>query len=367
MTTRPGDRTGRRVLSWALAVVLVAVVGVLIYREQVAGPSAPAALVTVTGVIGSEKMPFFTDPRVQAAFRSHGLDVRVDPAGSWQIAETVRLDDYDFAFPSSAPAADRLLAVRPTPRTYTPFSSPMAVATFAPIVDLLTKAGVVTTGSQSFDVARYLDLAAKGTRWDQLPGNTTFPARKNILLSTTAPCSSNSGAMYLSIASYVADADTVVGDAGATGRVLPAMAPLFRDQGYLPSSSGVLFEDYLSAGIGKVPMGLVYEAQYLAEALSADPALTADARLLYPSPTIYSKHTLVPLKPVGDQVGELLSTDRDLVALEAQFGWRTADPRVFADAVRAKGLPAPPELVNVVEPPSSDVLQGLLKGLGCAS
>lgn len=253
------------------------------------------------------------------------------------------------------------------PRTYTPFSSPMAVATFAPIVSLLTRAGVVAAGTQTFDVRAYLDLAARGTRWDQLPGNATFPARKNILLSTTAPCSSNSGAMYLSIASYVANADTVVGDAGATTRVLPAMAPLFRDQGYLPPSSGVLFEDYLSSGMGKVPMGLVYEAQYLAEALSADSVLPADARLLYPSPTIYSKHTLVPLEPAGNQVGELLSTDHDLVALEAQFGWRTADPRAFGDAVATKGIPAPLELVNVVEPPSSDVLQGLLKGLGCAS
>lgn len=354
----------RRVLSWLLAIVLVALVGVLVLRDHVAGT---VPVVTVTGVIGSEKVPFFTDPRVQAAFRSHHLDVRVDPAGSWQIAETVNLGDYDFAFPSSAPAADKLLAAHPTPRTYTPFSSPMAIATFAPIVDLLTKAGIVAAGTRTFDVRAYLDLAAKGTRWDQLPGNTTFPARKNVLLSTTAPCSSNSGAMYLSIASYVANADTVVGDAAATAHVLPAVEPLFRDQGYLPPSSGVLFDDYLSTGIGKVPMGLVYEAQYLAEGLSADSVLTPDARLLYPSPTIYSKHTLVPLKPVGDQVGELLSSDKDLVALEAQFGWRTADPRPFTDAIRARGLPAPPPLVDVVEPPSSDVLQGLLQGLGCAS
>ncbi len=353
----------RRGWSWLLAIVLVVGVGVIVYREQFVKP--PAAVVTVTGVVGSEKMPFFTDPRVRDAFRAKGLDVRVDPAGSWQIADTVQLADYDFAFPSSAPAADKLLAAHPTPKTYAPFSSPMAVATFAPIVELLTKAGVVPAGTTTFDVRRYLDLAAKGTRWDQLPGNTSFPARKNVLVSTTAPCSSNSGAMYLAIASYVANADAVVGDAGAATKVVPAVQPLFRDQGYLPPTTEALFEDYLSAGMGKVPMGLVYEAQYEAEGLSADSVLPPDARLLYPSPTIYSKHTLVPLKPVGDQVGELLSTDKDLIALEATFGWRTTDPRVFGDAVRAKGLPAPPSLVNVVEPPTSDVLATMLKGLGC--
>jgi hypothetical protein len=53
----------------------------------------------------------------------------------------------------------------------------MVVATFDPIVELLTKAGVVKAGPgyPTFDVQAYLDLAAKGTRWDQLPGNTSYP------------------------------------------------------------------------------------------------------------------------------------------------------------------------------------------------
>jgi hypothetical protein len=365
MTSAGPRRTGRRLLSWLLALVLVGLVGFVVFRDRFAAP-APA-ITTVTGVIGSEKLAFFADPRVQKVFRDNGLDVKVDPAGSRQIATTVRLDQYDFAFPSSSPAADKLLAAHPAARTYAPFSSPMVVATFAPIVDLLTKAGVVVAGSPTFDVRAYLKLAAAGTRWDQLPGNTAFPARKNVLLSTTSPCQSNSADMYLGIASYVANADTIVGDAGATGKVLPAMRPLFTDQGYLPPSTETLFEDYLSTGMGRVPMGLVYEAQYLAEGLSPDSVLPADARLLYPSPTIYAKHTLVPLRPAGDRVGELLTSDKDLIGLEAQFGFRPTDPRPFVDALRAKGLPAPPPLVDVVEPPSYDALESLVKGLGCRS
>ena len=356
--------SSRRVLSWVLALVLLGVLGVVVFRDRFGG--APP-LTTVTGVIGSEKMPFFADPRVRDVFRANGLDVRVDQAGSRQIATTVVLANYDFAFPSSSPAADKLLATHPSARTYAPFSSPMAVATFAPIVDLLTAAGVVQAGTATFDVRRYLQLAAAGTRWDQLPGNTAFRARKNVLLSTTAPCDSNSGEMYLGIVSYAANKDTVVGDAAATAAVLPTVAPLFRDQGYLPPTTEVLFEDYLSAGMGRVPMALVYEEQYVAEQLSANPTLAPDARLLYPSPTVYSTHTLVPLKPAGDRVGELLTTNPDLINLEAQLGFRPKDPRPFADAVRAKGLPATPALVDVIEPPSFDTLEGLLKGLGCPS
>ncbi|MEJ3659079.1 hypothetical protein WEH80_39590 [Actinomycetes bacterium KLBMP 9759] len=363
MSVAAGRRSGRRVLSWVLALALLAVIGFVVFRDV--GAPAPPAVTTVTGVIGSEKLSFFADPRVEDVFTANGLDVRVDPAGSRQIATTVDLDAYDFAFPSSSPAADKLLATHPAARTYAPFSSPMAVATFAPIVDLLTQSGVVAPGTRTFDMRRYLELTAGGTRWDQLPGNTAFPARKNVLLSTTAPCQSNSAAMYLGIASYVANAESVVGDAAAAGAVLPAVAPLFRDQGYLPPSTEVLFEDYLSAGMGRVPMALVYEAQYVEEALSPDPALPEGATLLYPSPTIYSRHTLVPLEPAGDRVGELLTTNPELIALAAQHGLRTPDPRAFADAVTARGLPQPPTLVDVVEPPSYDNLEGMLTSLGC--
>lgn len=361
--TAPRRGSGRRILSRLLALALLGALAFVVIRDvRAEEPPAPA---TVTGVIGSEKLPFFADERVREAFRAHGIELRVDPAGSRQIATTVRLDGYDFAFPSSSPAADKLLAARPATRTYAPFSSPMAVATFAPIVDLLTQAGAVQPGGATLDVRRYLELAAAGTRWDQLPGNTAFPARKDVLLSTTAPCQSNSAAMYLGIASYVANGDAVVADAAAAAAVLPAVEPLFRDQGYLPPTTEVLFEDYLSAGMGRVPMALVYEAQYLAEALSADPVLPADARLLYPSPTIFSRHTLVPLTPIGDRVGELLTTDPRLAALAAEHGFRPTDPRPFSEALRTRGVPEPPALVDVVEPPSFDTLEGMLTQLGC--
>lgn len=357
MTYGAPRRTRRRALSWVLALALLAVVGFVIVREVGGG------LTTVTGVIGSEKLPFFADERVKAVFRANGLGVRVDPAGSREIATTVALDGYDFAFPASSPAADKLRQVRTAARVYTPFSSPMAVATFTPIVDLLTRAGVVR--GTTFDVRRYLELTGAGTRWDQLPGNTSFPARRNVLVSTTGPCQSNSGIMYLGIASYVANGDTVVADPAAVGAVVPAVQPLFRDQGYLPSSTEVLFEDYLSTGMGKVPMAMIYEAQYLAESLGPDPLLPPGATLLYPSPTVYSKHTLVPLRPAGERVGELLTTDPELVRLAAEYGFRPTDPRPFADAFASRGLTAPPALVDVVEPPTFDTLEAMLTGLGC--
>jgi hypothetical protein len=65
-------------------------------------------------------------------------------------------------------------------------------------------------GYWSFDVNVHLQLVAKGTRWDQLPGNTTYPASKAVLVTTTDVRRSNSAAMYLALASYAANGHSIV-------------------------------------------------------------------------------------------------------------------------------------------------------------
>ncbi|CAL9475457.1 hypothetical protein SUDANB95_02909 [Actinosynnema sp. ALI-1.44] len=349
----------KRRLSIGLAVVLLlAVVAVVVWGRE----DEPDGLTTVRGVIGSEKQAFFTDPRVVEAFAKHKLKVEVDTAGSRQIATTVDLGRYEFAFPSSAPAAQKIQRDRKVTSVHTPFHSPMAVATFEPIVTLLEANGAVRKGAGDYrvlDVANYLELADK--RWDQLPGNTAYPARKNVLITTTDPRESNSAAMYLSIVSFVANGNAVVSNAEQEAKVLPRIAKLFLDQGYTQNSTEGPFEDYLSAGMGKTPMALVYESQYVDRLIRADGSIRPDMRMLYTAPTVYSKHTLVPLSANGDRVGHLLATDPDLGRLAATFGFRTTNPRLFAEVAGDK---APADLVDAVEPPSFETLERLLDEVG---
>ena len=352
----------KRRLSIGLAVaLLVAVVCVVIFNRG--DEPASADLATVRGVIGSEKLAFFQDQRVVDAFAKHGLRVEVDSAGSRQIATTVDLGKYDFAFPSSSPAAQRIQRDRKVTAGYTPFQSPMAVATFEPIVALLTANGVVHQGAgnyQVLDVAKYLELTRAGTRWDQLPGTPAFPARRNVLVTTTDPRESNSAAMYLSAISFVANGNNVVSTPDAEAKVLPEIGKLFLDQGYTQNSTEGPFEDYLAAGMGKTPMALIYESQYVGRAVKADGAIRPDMRLLYLAPTVYSKHTLVPLAANGDKVGQLLSTDPELGKLAATFGFRTSDPRQFEQVVADAKLTVPNDLVDIVEPPSFETLERML-------
>lgn len=353
-------RVKRRLSIVLAAVLLVAVVVVIVIDQRGEGGTGDTQV--VRGVIGSEKLAFFNDRRVADAFAKHGLRVEVDSAGSRQIATSVDLGKYEFVFPSSSPAAQRVQRDRKITAGYTPFSSPMAVATFEPIVTLLTAGGVVRNGQ--LDVAKYLELAKAGTRWDQLPGNTTFPARKNLLVTTTDPRDSNSASMYLAIVSFVANGNTVVSTEEAANRLLPQLTKLFLDQGYTQNSTEGPFEDYLAAGMGKTPLALIYESQFLDRQIRGDGAIRPEMRMLYLAPTVFSKHTLVPLSGNGDRVGQLLTTDSELVKLAATFGFRPTDGRVLGQVLSERGVPAPPELVDIIEPPSYETLERMLDAIG---
>lgn len=355
-----------RVLGIGLAAVLaIGVLAAIVISYTQSHTPASTRLVTVRGVIGSEKLPFFQDASVIAEFHAKGYDVQVDTAGSRQIATTVDLSKYDFAFPAGEPAGIKIAQDHHAKASYVPFFTPMAIASFKTIAGLLKTAGVVTTtnGMDVFDVKAFLALVAQNKRWTDIPGNTTYPAGKSILITSTDPSTSNSAAMYLSIASYVANGNNVVQDQSQAQAVLPVVGPIFTRQGLTLSSTEAPFQDYLSIGIGRDPMVMIYEAQFLARQAAKDGSITSDREMMYPSPTVFSKHTLVPLNANGDAVGKLLASDPKLQNLAVKYGFRTSDPTAFNKYLTDRGVTPPPQLVNVIDPPTYDNLEALITGI----
>jgi len=363
--------TAKRVIGLGLAVLLIVGIVFAVFWGRLFGTAdepgivqGPSNLTVVNGVIGSEKKPFFEDPEVKAIFAEEGLEVDVVTAGSRQIATSVDLTDVDFVFPSSAPAAEKIKRETKASTVYAPFYSPMAIATFTPIVTLLEAAGIASkdsTGTWHLDTAKYLAAVEAGTRWSDLPGaKEAYPSTRNILISSTDIRQSNSAAMYLSIASYVANDNTIVSSPDAQKAIVDQMASLFLEQGFSASSSDAPFEDYLSQGIGSKPMVMVYEAQFLGRAMGDDGAITDDMVLMYPGPTVFSKHSVVPLTDTGNTVGKMLVDDPRLAKLAALYGFRPADPKVFNDQLTDHGLDVPSLPVDVVEPPSYETLESLI-------
>jgi hypothetical protein len=357
----------RRGITIGLASLLVVLVVVVVVVSKVGGGGG-GKTVTVRGVIGSEKQPFFDDPRVKQAFHKAGFDVQVDTAGSRQIATSVDLSKYDFAFPAGTPQAAKIKADHNARAVYVPFSTPLAIATFEPIAELLKGAGVAQDhgGWWSFDMAKFLTLVDNDRRWNTLTdvdGNATYNANKQVLITSTDVTTSNSAEMYASVAAYVRNHSNVVASQAEADATAKGVAPLFSRQGYTEQSSEAPFQDYLTIGAGKTPMVWIYESQFVASALAKDGSIKPGMVLMYPNPTIVSKHTLVPLTDNGDKIGQLLTTDPTLQDLAVQYGFRTGKPGAFDQAVKAAGVTTAPDLVNVIEPPTYENLEALINAI----
>ena len=276
---------------------------------------------TVHAVIGSEKAEFFADPAVVKALAAKGYTVRTETSGSWAM-EGLDLKGYDVAFPSSQAPADELAEkyhVRGTlPR---PFYSPLVVVAHRSAAEVLAAGGLVTLDKNrgTLKMAAYLDAARHDRTWQQLKGAGKYGELTGTLyIASTDPETSNSGALYLAAASYVANGGRVAASDADVDRTAPLMRKLVSVQGAQQSSTDAAFRDFVS-GAGN-PLVLVYESQVaslLGEGQGVD-----DLTVLYPDTTANSDHTVVPLTENGRALGELLSTDPELRKLAVRHGFR---------------------------------------------
>jgi hypothetical protein len=352
----------RRLAALGLAALLI--VGVTYAIVSSIATRLGANDVQIHGVIGSEKAPFFADARVVKALDRGGFKVTVSTAGSRQIA-SLDLKSEGFAFPAGRPAAEKVRREKGGTSSVVPFFTPMAIASWRPIVDVLENAGVVHQRAAylAFDVAKYMELVAADKRWRDLPGNTSYPVNKSVLVTTTDVRRSNSAAMYLSLVSYIANGNNIVENDSRIDSVVATAAPLFLRQGFVENSSEAPFEDYLVQGMGKSPLVMIYESQFIARAASHDGSITPEMVLLYPEPTIYSKHTFVSLTPDGARLGEFLANDPEMRTLATTFGFRTSDTAGFRAFVSQNQLAVPDSLIDVIEPPTYETLEAMITRL----
>lgn len=360
----------RRILGPSLAAILIAGIGAAIYvsyernSAEKVKQGAQSLIVDVKGMIGSEKESFFADPKVVSLLLVKGLRVTVDKVGSREIA-TRDFKGYDFGFPAGAPAAITLQKKSGAKQVFPTFFTPMAVASWKLLIPILENEGIVKKSENAYyivDMKRLLMMSEQGVRWRDIKDNTVFATSKSILISSTDVRKSNSGAMYLALSSYIANDNNVVDNAEQAAKVLPFVTSLFLRQGLQESSSSGPFEDYATMGVGKAPLVMIYESQFL-EYQSKRAKPNTDMVLLYPQPTIYTKHILVPFSESGKRLGELLSSDKELQKMAAEYGYRTADPEHFSGFLKAHSLQAPAALVDVIDPPSYEILERMIEAI----
>jgi hypothetical protein len=86
-------------------------------------------------------------------------------------------------------------------------------------------------------------------------------------------------------------------------------------------------------------------------------------QLMYPEPTILSKHTLVSLTDAGARFGQFLNDDPELRQLAIEFGFRNNDAAGFKTFLQAHNVSAPDTLLDVIDPPTYERLESMITKL----
>jgi len=360
----------QRVFAPVLLVALLVGVALAIFssigsqRAAREAERARSAVVVVRGLVGSEKKDYLSDPRVLAILRAHDIDLHVETSGSRAMMTRTDLKNYDFGFPAGVPAAKRLIAETHATQSFSPFYTPMAVASWRPIAGILEANGIVRRDGGDFyivDMKRLIGTMSQRKRWNEFAHHEAYDVGKSVLISSTDVRQSNSAAMYLSLASYLLNGNEIVQNEAQAARAADTAGALFLRQGYQESSSAGPFEDYTTIGIGKSPLVMVYEAQFIEYLLVHPAARDPNMILLYPKPTIFTKHVLIPFDDKGAKLGALLESDPALQKLAAEHGLRTADPAYARSFWRGHGVHAPQALIDVIDPPSYEMLETMIR------
>ena len=321
----------------------------------------------VSGLIAVDVEPYFQDPRVQKALRDNGFTLKVQRIGSRDMAARVIPGQTpDFFFSSGVVAANQIgdaAKKANIPATaYSPIYTPMVIASWTPIAQILGANGMATEASPGVwhvDLAKLTQLMLDKKRWKDLKGAQAYEVNKSVLVSTTDVRKSNSAAMYLALTSYAFNGGELVTDREAARKAALGVVGLFKRQGYQENYVNGNFDDYLSIGIGKTPMAFIYENQVVSYALGKK-GLSPGMVLLYPQPTLFNKVVFVATNDRAKKLGDLLTSNPELQRLAVDFGFRIADSAYFVQATKAANLAVEERLTQVIDPPSFDMMAEMI-------
>ena len=325
-----------------------------------------ANTVVLKGLIALDVEPYFKDERVVRALAAKKLPVSVVRVGSRDMGgKVVAGAGPDFFFSSGVVAANQIVeAARKAnlPATQmAPFYTPLVIASWEPIAKILVANGVAKAVSPKVygvDMGKLTELMLARKRWKDLKGAADYEVGRSVLVSTTDLRRSNSGAMYLALTSQALLGD-IVTDRATAQQVSLKLAELFKRQGYQENYVDGNFDDYVAIGIGKTPMAFIYENQLVRYALTKG-GVGADMVLLYPLPTIVNKVVFVAMNDRAKALGTALSNDPELQAIAVEYGFRIADTDKFVTALKPTGLAVEPRLIQVVDPPSAEIMAEMI-------
>ena len=342
-----------------LAAVVLIASGIYLYKEKM------NSAVVVKGLVGGEKTGFLDDDAVKKILKNkYGLVLDYSKAGSIEMVQDDK--NSDFIFPSSQVALDLYKETKGKNivKSESVLNSPLVIYSWDIVTDALIKQQIVQKTQESYyivDFPKLVELILQNKKWSDIGLNELYG---NITVSTTDPTKSNSGNMFSGLLSIVLNGGMV--DETTVSAVLPKVKSIFQKSGYMESSSGDLFEQYLKTGPGAKPMMVGYENQII-EFASQNPevwkTLKDKVRILYPVPTVWSAHPVIALnqKSVG-LIDALKDEDVQNIAWE-KHGFRTGVAGVFNDTKIYGIVGIPESITQVTSMPTPKVMEMIIQAL----
>ncbi len=323
---------------------------------------AAAAASKVRLLTGSAKFNFLKDPELTQLLAEQGIELELTKTGAF-AQDVSKAQEFDAVWPAGAAAATDFSQAWKAPSTYPVFSTPLAIASWKALLPVLQSNGLAKKtgdGHGDFYLEKALPLMLASKRWNQLSGNDAFAVNRGFLVNTPDVRKSTTGGLYISTLAYLLNNSEVPSDVNQARELAEKLSPLITRQGFQEGTLAGPFEDYLGQGMGKAPLVLIYESQFV-EA-KRDGKIRDTHFLLYPQPGLVLKHILVARSDAGKKLGDILANNPKAQLIAAKYGFRTNDANVFAKAMADNKLDAP-ELLNIADAPSTAVFDAINKTL----
>ncbi len=324
--------------------------------------------VHIRGIIGSEKSSFLENEQVKSILKKkYGIVVDYIRAGSIEMVNEDAKSETDFLWPSSQVALEifKIKQGAKVVRSENIFNSPIVIYSWDIVVDALVKSGIVKKEMATYyivDMPALLKMIREGKKWSDI-GLTQLYGK--ISVTTTDPTKSNSGNMFAGLVANILKGGDVVVEADLP-QVLPEVREFFARQGFMQSTSGVLFEQFLKTGVGQYPLMGGYESQAIEfSRMHRDfwPKVKNQIKTLYPVPTVWSEHPLIILNKKATLLIDALKDEEIQKIAWEHHGFRTGlmgvqnDPKILL----VEGIPG--AVTKIVPMPRASVMEKIIEAL----
>jgi len=326
--------------------------------------AAPVSPVTVSIFYGGEKTALLANPKVSDILKTrYGITLDATRAGSVEMVTTLDSTGKDCLWPSNGVSVEMARnAGKTVLADETIFNSPIVLYAWADVADALAKAGVVRTaadGTLYADVQALGGLITGGKRWKEDLGLNIYGPFK---VTSTDPVKSNSGLIWAALLASSLNAGNTPTEADLTA-LLPKLQAYFASMGFMETSSGDLFENFLKQGMGARPIIVGYENQmveFVTENQRYADLIKSRIKVIYPEPTIFASHPLISLTATCKRLAEAL-VDPDLQQIAwAEHGFRTGLIGVTNDPASITVAKLPETVALVVPMPSAKVMTDIV-------